>query len=90
MLVERIKSFGTKIIGFVDSSQVNTLFGSRSHVVRFVNDGVLNFAYNAQNENIELSARKVQCALSPLGGAVFDVLGDCEPQSKTPDPDKEN
>jgi hypothetical protein len=73
VLVQFIKCVGIKNIANVQSHEVNTLFGSRSHVVRFVNGGVLNFAYNAQNEIIELSAQKVLFALSPLGEAVFDV-----------------
>jgi hypothetical protein len=75
VLVQRIKSVGIKNIGFVESHQVNTVFGSCSHVVRFVNGGVLQFAYNEKNELLELSAHKVQFAISDAGEAMFDVLG---------------
>lgn len=72
--VQRIKSVGIKNIGYVERYEVNTLFGSRSHVVHFVNGGVLQFAYNDKNEIIDLSARKLLLQLSPLGEAMFDVV----------------
>jgi hypothetical protein len=68
-----LKCVGIKNIGLVESYQINTLFGSRSHVVCFAGGGVLQFAYNEKNELLELSAHKVQFELSLLGEAVFDV-----------------
>ena len=76
--VGQIKSVGIKNIGNVQSHQINTLFGSRSHVVHFVNGGVLQFAYNAKNELIELTASKLTMRLSKSGTAIFDVFEDCE------------
>jgi hypothetical protein len=88
IVVEGIKSVGIKNIGFVESYQVNTLFGSRSHVVRFVTGGVLQFAFNEKSEMIELSSHKLQFELSHLGEAVFDVLGGYE-STKAQEPKKE-
>jgi hypothetical protein len=73
--VGQIKSVGIKNIGNVQSHQINTLFGSRSHVVHFVNGGVLQFAYNAKNELIELAGAKLTLHMSrlQLGEVLFDV-----------------
>ena len=69
---------GIKNIGNVERHDINTVFGSRSHVVRFVNGGVLQFAYNAKNELIELTASKLTMHLSKSGAAIFDVFEDYE------------
>lgn len=73
--VQRISSVGIKNIGYVEHYEVNTLFGSRSHVVRFVNGGVLQFAYNDKNEIIELCSTGLTLHLSTAGAAMFDVVG---------------
>jgi hypothetical protein len=76
--VGQLSSVGIKNIGNVERHDINTVFGSRSHVVRFVNGGVLQFAYNAKNELIELTASKLTMHLSKSGAAIFDVFEDCE------------
>jgi hypothetical protein len=76
--VSRLTSVGIKNITLVERHDINTLFGSRSHVVRFVNGGVLRFAYNAKNEFIELTASNLTMHLSKSGAAIFDIFDDCE------------
>jgi hypothetical protein len=76
--VSRLTSVGIKNITLVERHDINTLFGSRSHVVRFVNSGVLQFAYNAKNELIELTASNLTMHLSKSDAAIFDIFDDCE------------
>jgi len=71
--VHHVNKVGIKSIGCVISHHVNTAFGSRSHVVNFVNGGVLRFAYNANDVLIELSARKLDVEVTPDGDAMFDM-----------------
>ena len=50
--VSQLSSVGIKNIGNVERHDINTVFGSRSHVVRFVNGGVLQFAYNRKMSSL--------------------------------------
>lgn len=74
--VDRITSVGIKDIGFVERHEVNTRFGSRSHVVRFVNGGLLQYAYNAKSELIELTASNLTIHISRSGAVMLDVSDD--------------
>ncbi len=73
--IGQLKSVGIQNIGNVQRHQINTLLGSRSHVVHFVNGGVLQFAYNAKNQLIELIFIKLAMHMSKLqpGEVMFDV-----------------
>ncbi len=69
-----IRSVGIANLGEVESHAVNTIVGSRSHVIRFINGGILQFAYNNDGEIIELCAEKLQVRLSPNKDLVFSLL----------------
>jgi hypothetical protein len=60
-------------IADVASHTINTIVGSRSHVVRFHNGGLLKYAYNDQNELIELYSEKLLVSIIPGNEIVYGV-----------------
>jgi len=72
----KIKTVGIRNITEVLEHRINTIFDSRSHMVRFVNGGVLKYAYNGSGELIELSASNVAVVISEDGEFSFYVAGE--------------
>ena len=52
-----ISSVGITNLTEVVEHQITTIVGSRSHMVRFHNGGVLQFAYNSSGQLIELKSQ---------------------------------
>ncbi|MGZ3241370.1 MAG: hypothetical protein ACXWJK_14030 [Burkholderiaceae bacterium] len=69
-----ITAVGIKNLGEVESHAITTIAGSRSHVVKFTNGGLLQFAFNNQSEIIELSASKLQGMLVNGNEMVYSML----------------
>jgi hypothetical protein len=69
-----IKAVGVKNLGDVESHAITTIVGSRSHVIKFTNGGLLQFAFNNQGEIIELSASKLQGMLVNGNEMVYSML----------------
>ena len=59
------KTVGVKHLSEVNS--VNSILGSRLHVVRFINGSVLPYAYNSAGDLLESSSENLACRLSPDG-----------------------
>ena len=55
-----IKSIGIRHLAEVEEYRINTIAGSRSHWVRFINGGILAFAYNANGQLLEFSAENLE------------------------------
>lgn len=55
-----INAVGIKHLDQVTSHTINTIAGSRSHVVHFINGSLLNYAYNSDGQLIEL-LHKASC-----------------------------
>jgi hypothetical protein len=53
-----INAVGIKHVDQVASHTINTIAGSRSHVIHFVNGSFLNYAYSSDGQLIELAAQK--------------------------------
>ncbi|WP_426105090.1 hypothetical protein [Massilia sp. TSP1-1-2] len=66
-----ITTVGVKHLSEVDSHTVNSILGSRSHVVRFINGSVLRYAYNSAGDLLELSGENLACTLSAEGELLF-------------------
>ena len=75
---EIISSVGIKNLTDVVEHHITTIVGSRSHMVRFSNGGVLRFAYNAVGQLIELASQDLTVTISP-GNAISFAL----PHEKT-------
>ncbi|MET3133622.1 hypothetical protein AAKU55_003912 [Oxalobacteraceae bacterium GrIS 1.11] len=69
--VSAVSSVGIKHLDEVASHIVNDIAQSRSHVIRFVNGGLLQYAYNSAGELIGLSARNLGCRLSSNNELLF-------------------
>jgi hypothetical protein len=57
-------SVGVLDLAEIESHAINTIAGSRSHVVRFRNGGLLQYAYNDAGQLITLSSDKLNSQLS--------------------------
>lgn len=68
-----ITAVGIKHVDEVASHIINTIAGSRSHVIRFVNGSLLNFAYNTDGQLIELSAQNLACHISRDNELLFYI-----------------
>ena len=66
-----IVSIGVKHLDEVASHTVNTIVGSRSHVIHFVNGAILRYAYNSGGQLIELSGKNLACSLSEKSELLF-------------------
>ncbi|MET3134796.1 hypothetical protein AAKU55_005098 [Oxalobacteraceae bacterium GrIS 1.11] len=69
--VSAVSAIGIKHLDEVASHTVNDIAQSRSHVIRFVNGGLLQYAYNSAGELIELSAHNLGCRLSSNNELLF-------------------
>lgn len=54
MTLPEIVAVGIKNLGEVASHAITPIYGSKSHVVHFINGGLLQFSYNDQGEVIDL------------------------------------
>lgn len=68
-----ITTVGVKHLSEVDSHSVNSILGSRSHVVRFINGAVLRYAYNSAGDLLELCGEDLACTLSAKGELLFHL-----------------
>ena len=59
-----VTAVSVKHLDEVASHAINTIFGSRSHVIEFTNGSILQYAYNSAGELIELSGNNLACSLS--------------------------
>ena len=58
-----INAVGIKHLDQVASHTINTIAGSRSHVIHFINGSLLNYAYNTDGQLIELFAQNLACRI---------------------------
>jgi hypothetical protein len=72
-----IRSVGIKDIMDVVEYRINTIVGSRLHMVRFVNGGTLTYAYNNAGELIELSSMDLAADISTHNEIVYYVEREC-------------
>jgi hypothetical protein len=68
-----ITAVGIKHVDEVASHIINTIAGSRSHVIHFINGSLLNYAYNSEGRLIELSARNLACRISRDSELLFYI-----------------
>lgn len=68
-----IKSVGIKNLLDIESHFIQTILNSRSHVIKFTNGGLLQFAYNKKGKLIELSSSNLRCEVSVSGEITFGV-----------------
>jgi len=71
-----IRSVGIKDIMDVVDYRINTIVGSRLHIVRFVNGGTLTYAYNDAGELIELSSMDLAVEITTRNEMVYYVEHD--------------
>ena len=71
-----IASVGIKNIAEVVEHLTASVLGSRSHMVRFVNGGVLEFAYSNTGELIELKATGLVTIIQPGNEVLFTLPAD--------------
>jgi hypothetical protein len=69
----KVSKVGIKNLGEVESHAITTIAGSRSHVVRFINGGLLQFAYNNVGDIIELSSENLKGQLTPNNEMVYSI-----------------
>lgn len=79
----RLTSVGIKNLVDVTEHHITTIVGSRSHLVRFVNGGELQFAYNASGQLIELSTFKLTVTLSPKNAISIGVAEESQQVQET-------
>jgi hypothetical protein len=71
-----IRSVGIKDIMDVVEYRINTIVGSRLHMVRFVNGGTLTYAYNDAGELVELTSIDLAADISTHNEIVYYVERD--------------
>jgi len=71
---DEIRSVGIRDIADVLEHRINTIVGSRLHLVRFVNGGTLTYAYNNAGQLIELCSSGVGIEISKNNEVVCYVV----------------
>ena len=71
--LQGIISVGIQNLADVTEHQITSILNSRSHMVRFVNGGVLEFAYNDAGELIELNSRDLTVVVKSGSEVLFSV-----------------
>jgi hypothetical protein len=66
-----IQSIGVKHLNEIMSYTVNTIAGSRSHVIHFINGGMLRFAYQMGGALLALETEKLTCEVSETDEMLF-------------------
>jgi hypothetical protein len=74
--LDQIQSVGIRNITDVVEHRINTIVGTRSHMVRFVNGGVLTYAYNDAGLLIELCATNLMTIISANNEVTYCVASD--------------
>ena len=74
-----INTVGIRDIADVVEHRINTIVGSHLHMVRFVNGGLLTYAYNDAGELIELVSNNLAADVSVENEIVYYVLRDQNP-----------
>ena len=81
--IAEINTVGIKDIADVVEHRINTIVGSRLHMVRFVNGGILTYAYNEAGELIELASSNLAAEISINNEIVYYVLRQPGPDQAT-------
>jgi hypothetical protein len=77
--LDQIQSVGIRNIADVEEHRINRIVGTRSHMVRFFNGGVLTYAYNDAGQLMELCATKLMVIVSKDNEVSFLAANDiCE------------
>ena len=63
MHIEMIKSVGVENLVDIEVHNINTVFGSVSHYIRFHGGGEVRFSYNAKGEILEFTAQRVDAQI---------------------------
>ena len=79
-LPQTISSVGILSLTEVSAHHINTIVGSRSHLVHFNNGGVLQFAYNGAGELIELKSQDLSATASE--GVLIYAIPHAQAQDK--------
>jgi hypothetical protein len=74
--LDKIQSVGIRDITDVVEHRINTIVGTRSHMVRFFNGGVLTYAYNDSGQLIELCANNLMLIISENSEVTCCVASD--------------
>jgi hypothetical protein len=69
-----INTVGIRDIADVVEHRINTIVGSRLHMVRFVNGGTLTYAYNDAGDLVELTSSNLVAEISIDNEIVYYVL----------------
>jgi hypothetical protein len=85
-MLDQISGVGLSNLTQVVSHQMTEVLGTRSHVVHFVNGGVLQFAYNLQGQLLELTARNLEMKILAHGQVTFGVKSSWEMGIDVPSP----
>lgn len=68
-----LSAVGIKNLVEVESYTINTIVGSRSHVVRFINGGYLQFTYNNAGQIVDLTAEKLIGQLTQENEMLYSI-----------------
>ena len=63
MHIEMIKSVGVENLVDIEVHNINTVFGSVSHYIRFHGGGEVRFSYNSKGEILEFTAQRVDAQI---------------------------
>jgi hypothetical protein len=72
--IAEINTIGIRDIADVLEHRINSIVGSHLHMVRFVNGGLLTYAYNDAGELIELASSNLAADISIDNNIVYYVL----------------
>lgn len=76
-----IKSVGLNNIMDIECHTINTIYNSRSHLIKFRNGGEVTFAYNDKGQLVDLRAIGVNLLLNSSNELVFSISPICTPPS---------
>jgi hypothetical protein len=63
MHIDSIKAVGVENLVDIEVHNINTVFGSVSHYIRFHGGGEVRFSYNAKGEILEFTAQRVDAQI---------------------------
>jgi hypothetical protein len=63
MHIETIRSVGVENLVDIEVHNINNVFGSVSHYIRFFGGGEVRFSYNAKGEILEFTAKHVDAQI---------------------------
>jgi len=79
--LSEINAVGIKNITDVVEHRINTIMGSRLHMVRFINEGILTYAYNDAGQLIELASSDLAAEISKNNEILYYVDSDELPRT---------